>query len=207
MEIKYFGYFCFRIKGKDAVLVTDPIPPSLGLKLPPIMADIVVVSGKGAQGESSLITKAVSRENPFVIEAPGEYEIGGSFILGLQAGTNNHLFVITIDGLRLAFLGGLTDSLSDRQLEEIDGVDILFLPVGLGKILPPKKAADLVGQIDPKIIIPMAYKIPGLNLDLAPLSDFLKEMGIEQANPQEKLIISKDKLPLEKEVVVLNAKS
>lgn len=207
MEIKYFGYFCFRIKGKDAVLVTDPISSSLGLKLPPIMADIVVISGKGAQGETSLITKAVSRENPFVIEAPGEYEIGGSFILGLQAGKNNHLFVITIDGLRLAFLGGLTESLSDRQLEEIDGVDILFLPVGLGKILPPKKAADLVGQIDPKIIIPMAYKIPGLNLDLAPLSDFLKEMGIEQANPQEKLIISKDKLPLEKEVVVLNAKS
>ncbi len=207
MEIRYFGYFCFRIKGKEIVLVTDPIPPSLGLKLPPIMADIVVVSGKGAQGESSLITKAVSRENPFVIEAPGEYEIGGSFILGLQAGKNNHLFVITIDGLRLAFLGGLTGSLSDKQLEEIDGVDILFLPVGLGKILPPKKATDLVGQIGPKIIIPMAYKIPGLNLDLAPLSDFLKEMGIEQANPQEKLIISKDKLPLEKEVVVLNAKS
>lgn len=207
MEIRYFGYFCFRIKGKEIVLVTDPIPPSLGLKLPSIIADVVVVSGKGAQSESSLITKAVSRENPFVIEAPGEYEIGGSFILGLQAGKNNYLFVITIDGLRLAFLGGLTGNLSDKQLEEIDGVDILFLPVGLEKILPPKKAADLLGQIDPKIIIPMAYKIPGLNLDLAPLSDFLKEIGIEQANPQEKLIISKDKLPLEKEVVVLNAKS
>jgi len=206
MEIKYFGHFCFRIKGKDIVLATDPFSPSLGLKLPQIMADVVLFSGKEAQGDSSLVTKTVSRENPFVIKEPGEYEIGGSFVLGIQAGKNNNIFVITVDGLRLAFLGGLTENLSDKQLEEIDGIDILFLPVG-GKTLNSKKAIDFISQIDPKIIIPMSYKIPGLNLDLAPLSDFLKQMGIEQANPQEKLIIAKDKLPLEKEVVVLNARN
>ena len=206
MEIKYFGHFCFLIKGKDIVLVTDPFSSSLGIKLPQIIADVVLFSGKEAQGDSSLITKAVGRENPFLIKEPGEYEIGGSFVLGIQAGKNNNIFVITVDGLRLAFLGGLTENLSDKQLEEIDGVDILFLPVG-GKTLNSKKAIDLIGQIDPKIIIPMSYKIPGLNLDLAPLSDFLKQMGIEQTNPQEKLIISKDKLPLEKEVVVLNARN
>ena len=206
MEIKYFGHFCFRIKGKDIVLVTDPFSSSLGIKLPQIMADVVLFSGKEAQGDSSLITKAVGRENPFLIKEPGEYEVGGSFVLGIQAGKNNNIFVITVDGLRLAFLGGLTENLSDKQLEEIDGIDILFSPVG-GKILNSKKAIDLIGQIDPKIIIPMSYKIPGLNLDLAPLSDFLKQMGIEQANPQEKLIISKDKMPLEKEVVVLNARN
>ncbi len=206
MEIKYFGHFCFLIKGKDIVLLTDPFSSSLGIKLPQIMADVVLFSGKEAQGDSSLITKAVNRENPFLIKEPGEYEIGGSFVLGIQAGKNNNIFVITVDGLRLAFLGGLTENLSDKQLEEIDGVDILFLPVG-GKTLNSKKAIDLIGQIDPKIITPMSYKIPGLNLDLAPLSDFLKQMGIEQASPQEKLIISKDKLPLEKEVMVLNARN
>jgi L-ascorbate metabolism protein UlaG (beta-lactamase superfamily) len=208
MEIKYLGYFSFRIKGKTVVLVTDPPSSSLGLKLPSLLADVVLISGKKAQGDPLLVNKAVNREQPFVVDSPGEYEIGGSFILGLKLEKDENLFVVTIDELRLAFFGDLTGSLSDKQLEEIDGVDILFLPVGLGKIFSPKKAVDLINQIEPKIIIPMAYQIPGLSSEeLLPVSEFLKEMGIEQITPQEKLIISKDKLPLEKEVVVLNARN
>ena len=207
MEIKYFGYCCFRIKGKDIVLLTNPVDSSLGIKLPPLTADVVVTSGKGSQSQAALVVKAVSRETPFVIDGPGEYEIGGAFILGTSGGKNNTIFVMTIDGLRLVFLGSQSDKLSEKQLEEVDGVDILFLPVGGKAMFSPKQAAGLVSQIEPKIIIPMAYKIPGLSLDLASLDDFLKEMGVEQTSPQEKLIISKDKLPLEKEVVVLNARS
>jgi len=206
MEIKFFGHFCFRIKGKDIVLVTNPFPSSLGFKLPTLPADVVIASDKKDQVKLDLVNKAVNRQEPFFIDSPGEYEVGGSFVLGIQAG-KNILYMITMDGLRLAFLNGLTEILSEKQLEELDGVDILFLAVGEKGGLLPKLATEIINQIEPKIIIPMAYKIPQLNLDLAPLGDSLKQMGIEQTNPQEKLIISKDKLPLEKEVVVLNARS
>lgn len=206
MEIKFFGHLCFRIKGKDVVLITNPLDPSLGIKLPSLAADILVSSDKKKQVKLDLIDKAVNRQEPFVIDNPGEYEVGGSFILGVQA-EKNTLYVMTIDGLRLAFLSGLNKILSEKQLEELDGVDILFLAVGEKDGLSSKLAVEIINQIEPKIIIPMAYKISQLKLDLASIEDFLKQMGIEQLNPQEKLIIAKDKLPLEKDVVVLNARS
>ncbi len=206
MEIKYFGYCCFRLKGKDLVLLTNPLLSSLGLKVPPLTADIIVDSDK-KENEDLAKIKAVKREAPFVIDEPGEYEVGGTFILGLPGGGGKPFFIITMDGLRLAFLGDQKEKFPDKQLEEVDGVDILFLPVGGKSVFTPQEAVEVVNQIEPKIIIPMAYKIPQLNLDLAPVADFLKEMGMEEIQPLEKLITSKDKLPLEKEVIVLSAKS
>ncbi len=205
MEIKYFGHCCFQIRGKNVVLLTNPLDSSLGIKLPNLTADVVIL-GDNEKAEEVLKIKAANRETPFFIDEAGEYEVGGAFILGISSGKNT-LYVITVDGLRLVFLGNQFDKLSEKQLEEVDGVDILFLPVGGKLVLSSKQAAEIVGQIEPKIIIPMAYKVPHLNLDLAPVDDFLREMGMEEVKPLEKLIISKDKLPLDsKEVVVLSAK-
>lgn len=207
MEIKYFGHSFFRFKGKELVLITDPFDDSLGLKVPPQAADIVLFSSPPNFEVNKVINKTVSREKLFIIDTPGEYEVGGVFVLG-TAKERATFYVITMDGLRLVFLGDLSVKLSDKQIEEVNGVDILFLPVGdKEKLLAPKQAVEIVNQIEPKIIIPMSYQIPGLKLDLAPLTAFLKEMGQEEKTPLDKLLVTKDKLPLEKEVVVLNARS
>ena len=207
MEIKYFGYSFFRLKGKEMVLCTDPFDGSLGLKVPPQAADIVLFSSPAKIDLNKVIDKPASREKIFVIDGPGEYEVGGIFVLGVQS-EGSTIYVITMDGLRLVFLGGLTEKLTERQIEEIDGVDVLFLPVGNKKMaLDAKKAIEITNQIEPKIIIPMAYQIPDLKVELGPLDDFLKEMGIEEKAILDKLIVAKDKLPLEKEVVILNARS
>jgi len=207
MEIKYFGHSFFRLKGKEMVLATNPFDSSLGLKVPPQAADIVLFSSPAKIELNKIINKTVSREKLFVIDNPGEYEVGGIFVLG-TAGEKATFYVITMDDLRLVFLGGLSEKLSDKHIEEVDGVDILFLPVGdKEKLLAPKQAVEIINQVEPKIIIPMSYQIPGLKLDLAPLAVFLKEMGQEQKTPLDKLLVTKDKLPLEKEVVVLNARS
>lgn len=198
MEIKYFGHTCFRIRGSKVAIVTDPLEANLGVKLPSITADIVLFSNQ--EGKNlSIVTKALGRDEPFVINGPGEYEVAGVFVLGISSGKTT-IYVITIDGLRLVFLGELNEKLSDKQLEEINGVDLLFLPVG-------GKPVSLAGQIQPKMVIPMAYKLPGLRLDLAPVDDFLRQMGVEGIKPIDKLLISKEKLPLEKEVVMLHARS
>jgi L-ascorbate metabolism protein UlaG (beta-lactamase superfamily) len=207
MEIKYFGYSFFRLKGKEMVLCTDPFDDSLGLKVPPQASDIVLFSSPAKIELGKAINQTASREKLFMVDGPGEYEVGGVFILGNQS-EKSTVYVITMDGLRLVFLGGLTEKLTDKQIEEIDVVDILFLPVGDRKMaLDTKKAAEITNQIEPKIIIPMSYQIPGLKVELGPIDDFLKEMGIEEKNLQDKLIVAKDKLPLEKEVVILNARS
>lgn len=198
MEIKYFGHSFFRLKGKEMVLVTNPFDASLGLKVPPQAADMVLSSSPIKIELNKIINKTVSREKLFVIDSPGEYEVGGVFVLG-TAGEKTTFYVITMDGLRLVFLGGLSGKLSDKQIEEIDGVDILFVPVGDKKnSLAGKQTLEIINQVEPKIIIPMNYQS---------LSGFLKELGQEEKAPLDKLLMTKDKLPLEKEVVVLNARS
>ncbi len=207
MEIKYFGHSFFRLKGKEMVLVTNPFDTSLGLKIPPQTADIVLFSSPAKIELNKIINKPASREEMFVIDSPGEYEVGGVFVLGFSE-SKTTFYVVTMDGLRLVFLGDLSSKLSEKQIEEVDGVDILFLPVGnKEKLLAPKQAVEIINQVEPKIIIPMSYQIPGLKVDLAPLDTFLKEVEQEQKAPLDKLLITKDKLPLEKEVVVLNARS
>jgi len=207
MEIKYFGHSFFRLKSKEMVLITNPFDSSLGLKVPPQAADIVLFSSLAKIELNKIINKTVSREKLFVIDNPGEYEVGGIFVLG-TAGEKTTFYVMTMDGLCLVFLGGLSGKLSDKQIEEFDGVDILFLPVGdKEKLLAAKQAVEIINQVEPKIIIPMSYQLPGLKLDLAPLTVFLKEIGQEQKAPLDKLLITKDKLPLEKEVVILNARN
>lgn len=200
MEIKYFGHSCFRLKGKEIVLVINPFDPSLGIKISGLMSDIVLFTDKKDSYLSPLIVKPVTRENLFVIDSPGEYEVGGVFILGISTGKKTS-YVVSMDDLRLVFLSDLKEKLSDKQIEDIDGTDILFLPAG-----DAKQALEIINQIEPSIIIPMAYKLPELKVELPLLEDFLKEIG-QEATAIEKLIISKDKLPLEKEVVVLNARS
>ncbi len=206
MEIKYFGNSCFRIKGKDIVLTTNPFNASLGIKIPKIETDIVLFSSSlENKKDLGVIKGALNRKEPFVINEPGEYEVGGAFILGIPFGKKT-IYIITIDGIRLVFLGQIKDKLSDKELEEVDGVDILFLPVGGKPVISEKQAASIVENVQPRIVIPMSYKVTNLNIDFASVDEFLKQIGSEGLRPIDKLLISKEELPLEKEVILLDAK-
>lgn len=219
MEIQFLGHSCFRIKGKKAILVTDPYDyPQMGFKMPRVSADIVTVSHQHQDHNNvSAITGTTRKKEPFVISGPGEYEILGVFVFGVSSFHDeekgakrgqNTIYVINIDGMRLVHLGDLGHTLDDKQLEEVNGADILFIPVGGTYTIDPKVAIEVIGQIQPKIIIPMHYKTTDLNPDFGieiTVDDFLKEIGVE-AKPIKKLTISRDKLPEEREVVVLKKK-
>lgn len=214
MEITSLGHASFKIRGKQATLVTDPYDPSLvGLKFPRnIEADIVTVSHD--HPDHNYVT-AVSGQ-PFVIRGPGEYEVKGVAMVGIatfhdEAGGGkrgrNTLYRIDIDGVSLVHLGDLGHKLTSEQLDALDGVDILLTPVGGFYTIDAGVAAQIVGDLEPKIVIPMHYNRAGLNQDgfgeLQPVSAFLKEIGKEGVAPQPKLTISKDKLPTELQVIVL----
>lgn len=221
MEIYYLGHSSFRIKGKEASLVTDPFDSNLakdiGENFPKVEAQVVTISHHHADHMAAGLVGG----DPFIVEGPGEYEVKGISIFGStsyhdeKAGKElgeNTIYLIEMEGIRICHLGDLGEMLSEKKLEEIDGVDILMIPIGgAGYTLDPKSAVELITKIEPKIVLPMHYKTTASKGDfvkLANLEDFFKELGTSQNPPLPKLQISKDKLPLEeRETIVLERKS
>ena len=217
MEIRFLGHSCFQIKGKKAIVVTDPYDHSLGLKIPKVSADVVTVSHQHYDHNNvSAVSGTVRKKEPFVVTGPGEYEIEGVSIFGYPSlhgalkGTKkepNTIYVVEMDGLRLAHLGDLGEMLDDKQIEGINGVDLLFIPVGGTYTLNANQAVDVVNKIQPKIVVPMHYQLPKLNFKLAPVDDFLKASGEEGIKPVKNLVVAYDKLPEERITVVFDAGS
>ena len=202
MEIKWYGQSCFEVKTQDATLVFDPYCQDIGLKLPKLVADIVLISHQHSDHNNVEAVSGMSKDKkPFVVSNPGEYEVSGVYILGIPSfhdkseGAERGLNTIyTVDGenIRLCHLGDLGHNLSNGELEKIGDVDILFVPVGGEYTIDAVKAASVINQIDPKIAIPMHYKISGLNLDLDDLENFARQVKISNLEGEDVLKITKD---------------
>ncbi len=213
MDIISLGHASFRIKGKNVSVVTDPFDPEIvGYKFPKhTAADIVTVSHDHPDHNNVTVIE----EKPFVATGAGEYEVKGVSIIGVplfhddEKGAKrgrNTAYRIKIDHIVFAHMGDVGHKLTAAQLEELDGVDVLFVPCGGHYTIDAKQAAEMVQEIEPKVVIPMHYKREGLNPKLAevlsPVEDFLKALGVESAPPQPKFVIGKD-LPETLQVVVL----
>lgn len=212
MDIYPLGHSSFKIKGKTATIVTDPFDQGMvGLKFPKVEADIVTVSHEHKDHNAVINVDG----NPYIIRGPGEYEIKGVHIVGVSVFHDqkmgaergkNVMYQIIVDGVTLVHLGDLGHKLSTDQAKEIGTCDILFIPVGGYFTIGADIASEVAAQFEPRIIIPMHFKKPGLNPDFDVLSGvdkFLKEMGKEDVTPVSKLSVTKDKLPEDTEVVVL----
>ena len=185
MDIYFLGFTAVRIRGKRASLVIDPFSKeTTGAKFERTEADAILVSTKNSS-RTSLVQVSNAR---VVIDGPGEYEVGGVTILGIPIG-NVTTYVIKIDGITGLHLGDITRVLSDSEIEKYPSTDILFVSVG-------KETPDVIAKLEPKIVIPMEFTSETLAL-------FLKELGKEGVRRQSKLTITKEKLPSELEVVVL----
>jgi L-ascorbate metabolism protein UlaG (beta-lactamase superfamily) len=148
-----------------------------------------------------------------VINGPGEYEISGVLILGIatfhdgEGGKKrgkNTVYLMEIDEISVCHLGDLGHVLSGEQVEEIDNVDVLLLPVGGVSTINAPVAAEIVRQLEPKAVIPMHYKTPALSWELEPVERFLKEIGAKELNPQPKLSLTKSSLPDTTQVFLLD---
>lgn len=213
MDITSLGHSSFRLRGKTVSVVTDPYDSSMvGLKFPKhVTADIVTVSHEHHDHN------AVSQldGSPFIVNGPGEYEVKGVGIVGIpvyhdeEKGAKrgrNTIYRIELDGVSIVHLGDLGHTLSSEQIDDLDGVDVLLVPVGGVYTISAQQASEIVSEIEPSIVIPMHYFRDGLTeafKSLSPVSLFFKEMGIESIAPVPKLTVAKDKLPEVLQVVVL----
>jgi L-ascorbate metabolism protein UlaG (beta-lactamase superfamily) len=209
VDITWLGHSCFRIRGSQAVIITDPFPPDTGYTLGKQTADIVTVSHPHP---SHAYNTGVSGEHRLV-RGPGEYEISGVLILGIgtfhdsvkgQSRGKNTVYLMEIDGVAICHLGDIGHVLGDAPVEEMGNVDVLLVPVGGVSTINAAMAAEIVRKLEPKIVIPMHNKTPRTSRDLEPVDNFLKEMGQAQVEPRPKFSVTRNTLPLTTQVVVLS---
>ena len=208
MEITWYGLSCFRLtERKHATVVTDPYNGNLGLPGLKLKADVVTVSHHApghnyADGVSGM---------QHTLDGPGEYEIGNVFITGIvtkgAAKTyDNVIYLFDYDGLKIAHLGDLDKVPTQTEIEALEEVNVLLLPVGGSNSLNAAQASELVSLLEPNIVVPMHYQLPGLNLELEGVDRFLKEMGVTDPTEEDSLKISLGSLPEETETVILTPK-
>lgn len=216
MDIYWYGQACFKLKGKNATVVIDPYDPDFtGLKFPrDLQADVTLTTHEHKDHNFASAVGALQGGSSMVFAKPGEYEVSGVVITGINSFHDNSegsekgsniIFHLLFDGVDIVHLGDLGQSkLTEEQVAAIGQTDILLIPVGGIYTIDAKLASDIVSQLEPKIIIPMHYRIEGLKFELEGVEGFLKEMGAEGVTSQQKLSITKEKLPEEPQVVVLS---
>lgn len=216
MDLYWYGQACFKIKGKNASVLIDPFDPEyVGLKLPKdLSADVVLSTHDHKDHSFASVVTTPQGGKPMTFDKPGEYEVAGAVITGINSFHDNSegsergrntIFHLLLDNLDIVHLGDLgQNKLTEEQVAEIGQTDILLIPVGSIYTIDAKAASDIVSQLEPKIVIPMHYRIDGLKFELEGVEGFLKEMGAEGVVPQPKLSITKEKLPEEPQVVVLS---
>lgn len=216
VEITWLGHSCFRLRDRAATVVTDPYGKDMGLILPRVRADIVTVSH---DADDHNFIRGVKGDFQ-VLSGPGEYEVSAVFVTGLELRgerkakkdamlqPRNTVFLFEFDDLTVCHLGDLEIVPTQAQVEEALGeVDVLLIPVGGGESLNASQASEVVSLLEPHIVIPMHYRVPGVESKLDPANKFLKEMGLDKVPPQEALKVSRGGLPEETQVVLLELKS
>lgn len=208
-EITWLGHNCFRLRSREATIVTDPYNKRLGYDYGRPRADIVTVS---RQGDGYGFLEGVKGE-PKLISGPGEYEINEVFITGIGTYADdekgkkrgkNTVYVFEVEGMSVCHLGALGHPLTAEHLEQMSRIDILLIPVGGQGTLSISQAAELISEIEPHIVIPMHYRVEGLDAELDDITKFAKEMGLSDPSPQEKITFKPSDLPDGTKVVVLD---
>lgn len=227
MNITWKGQSCFQISANQAkngsvLIVIDPFSKDIGLRVPKLQADIALVTHdhsdhnnvKAISGSPSQASRSEIWEGkPFVIDGPGEYDIKGVYIQGIPGFHDSAsgkdrgsitIYTIETEGIRLCHLGDIGQKeLLPEQLEKIGEVDVLMIPVGGTYTINAKEAIKIMSQIEPKITIPMHYKIPKLNIKLEGVDSFLKALGIKKLEAIPKLSIKKRDLSGEEAKIVI----
>ena len=188
MQIIWHGQFCFQITTQKIVnIIIDPFDNKVS-KLEP---DILLKTHNNIK---------IIKNNSFIINSPGEYEIKEVYIQGISSFIDNPekkeenietvIYIIEVEEIRICHLGSFGQKeLNEEQVEKIGDIDILIIPV-------KENAKKIISQIEPKIIIPMYSQKENL-------AQFIKSMGIKSPEPLSKLSLKKKDILEETKIIVL----
>ena len=207
MEITWIGHSCFRLRGKEATVITDPCSPSSGYALSRVTAELVTVSNDHPNHSAA---GDVGGE-PMVVNGPGEYEVRGVLVTGVRTGpprglagrARNTAYIISVDDVTVCHLGDLTSLPTGEQIELLKAADVLLVPVGGHCTIGAGEAVEVISQIEPKMVIPMHYATEASTAELDGVDRFLREMGLTAPEPQARLNVTHSSLPPEPTVTLL----
>ena len=209
MDINWYGFSCFRLRERGVTAICDPLSrKATGIQLPKLRADIVTIS----QDSSAQVqdTDVVGGE-PKILRGPGDYEVKQVLVTGLPTslnGTRNVVFFLDFAGLRIGHLGELGQVPASVGGEELGDIDVLLAPVSGPHIPDVSRIAEVISQLDPRIVVPMQYRHESLRGELSetlePVDRFLNELGISDPEVTDTLKLTKSSLPEETQVVLLH---
>jgi len=214
MEIISLGHSGFRLRGKDTTVVIDPPSSAYGMLPKGITANIVCIT-HNHPGHSNIEAIAGS---PYIVQGPGEYEVAGILITALRSFHDNKkgeergdntIYLIHMEDMMICHLGDLGHTLNATQQQAASGADILMIPVGGHTTINAATAVEVIGEIEPSIIIPMHYATGTTTArgePLDPVDTFCKAMGVPMNDPQAKIVVTRSTIPAEPQVIILSHK-
>ena len=209
MDITWLGHSCFRLHDADMVVVTDPYPASVGLRIDNRPASVVTVSNthpnhshfEGIEGE------------PKVFRDPGEYEYNGVTARGVMTPLpdgqphehRNVAFSIEVGAVNVCHLGDLSEPMTTRMIDELKPVDVVLVPTGGHCTLDMDQVYQTLQDLDAKIVIPMHYKTEGVNVEVDPIDNFVRRMGLDEVQAQPRLVVTASNLGTDMRVVIMTS--
>lgn len=212
LDLTWLGHACFRMRGREGIVLADPPDPKSGHAIPKTEAHLVTIS-HDHPGHNSL--RSVGGE-PVVLTGPGEYEVQEILVTGVgsyhdedkgASRGRNTVFAIRLDDMVICHLGDLGHELPSGDLERLGDVDIVLVPIsGADTNLSAATAAEIVHQLEPKVVVPMSYD-PDKRRKDSPFDRLLHELGVKEIAPVPKLSVTRSSLPTDVQVVALDSRA
>ena len=195
MDITWLGNGCFQLRDNELIAITNPFPSTIGLEIGSLEASVVTISNNSEQHNSPDLIKG----EPSVFNSAGEYEYNGIGVQGVMTTRlegqsfekRNIAYNILISGIHILHLGDIAAPLTPAQIDELLPCDILLTPIGSSNTLELDDIMQTIQDLDPNIIIPMQYNVPGSTINDVELEPFLNKLGKNEVTPQNRLTLSK----------------
>jgi len=209
MDITWLGHSCFRLHDADMTVVTDPYPSSVGLRVDNRPASVVTVSNTHPNHNNAESIEG----DPKIFSDPGEYEYNGVTARGVMTPLNdgqpqeerNVAFTIEIGGINICHLGDISLPMSTHMIDELKPVDVVLVPTGGNCTLNMEQVYQTLQDLDAKIVVPMHYKTDGITVEMDPIDNFVRRMGLDEVQPQARLVVNESNLGTDMRVVVMTS--
>ncbi|ADV65013.1 MBL fold metallo-hydrolase [Desulfurococcus mucosus] len=184
VRVSWHGHACVSILRDNGYTITiDPHDGySIGIKRPEVKADLVLVTHDHFD-HNAVDVVSKSGKTRVLKSFRGEAVVDDVRIRGFRTFHDkykgkrrgeNTVYIVEVDGKRIAHLGDLGDIPDASVLSALKGVDLLITPVGGTFTIEPGEAWSIIEEVKPLNVLPIHYWITGVTLPLKPIDEFLK---------------------------------